>query len=158
MDDYNNRVHKTIGMFPIDASDPDNEVIAYLHMYPKKEERKVKKSQFSVGDDVRISRVKDIFEKGMEPNFSYEVFKIDKVLDTNPATYKIKDYHGEVIQGSFYSQELLKTKLPDYYEVKEVLKTRKVGKKKQSYVSFVGWPKSYNDWIDDDNMYDIPTK
>ena len=94
----------------------------------------------------------------MEKNFSYEVFKIDKVLDTDPVTYKLKDYHGEVLEGSFYSQELLKTKLPDYYEVEKVLETNKVGKKQKSFVKFVEWNKSYNAWIDDDNMYKKPKK
>ena len=158
LDEYNNRVHKTTGMSPIDASDPDNEVVVYLHMYPKEEERKSQKSKFSVGDDVRISRVKNIFEKGMEPNFSHEVFKIDKVLDTDPITYKIKDYYNEVIAGSFYSNELLKTKLPDYYEVEKVISERKVGKKKEYLVKFVGWPKKFNMYLSEDQMYDIPTK
>ena len=39
-----------------------------------------------------------------------------------------------MIEGSFYEPELLKTKLPEYYEVESVLETRKVGKKKQSFV------------------------
>ena len=158
LDMYNNRFHKTIKMSPIDASDHKNETIVYHNIYPENKQKKIKKSQFSVGDDVRISRVKGIFEKEMENNFSYEVFKIDKILDTDPVTYKLKDYNREVLEGSFYSQELLKTKLPDYYEVEKVLEAKKVGKKQKSFVKFVGWNKSYNAWIDDDNMYDIPTK
>ena len=156
--DYNNRFHSSIGMSPTDASEAENEVDAYIHMYPTKDTIKKKKPRFAVGDEVRISRVKGIFEKGMENNYSYEVFKISKVLDTQPTTYHLTDYNDDLIEGSFYEQELLKTKVPDYYEVESVLDTRKVGKKKQSFVKFVGWNKTFNMWLNDDDMYDIPKK
>jgi hypothetical protein len=35
-----------------------------------------------------------------------EIFVIEKVLDTDPVTYKIKDLKDEEITGSFYEQEL----------------------------------------------------
>ena len=50
-----------------------------------------------------MAEVKDKFEKGYEPNFSYEVFTIKDVLKTTPPTYKTVDYFG----GSFYEKELL---------------------------------------------------
>ena len=37
-------------------------------------------------------------------------FQISKIHLTIPVTYKITDYNGEEIQGSFYEQELQKTK------------------------------------------------
>ena len=39
-----------------------------------------------------------------------EIFKISNIQLTIPVTYKITDYNGEEIQGSFYEQELQKTK------------------------------------------------
>ena len=63
-----------------------------------------------------------------------------------------------MIEGSFYEPELLKTKLPEYYEVESVLETRKVGKKKEYLVKFVGWPKKFNTFVKEEDMYDIPTK
>ena len=35
-----------------------------------------------------------------------KIFVIEKVLNTNPVTYKINDLKGEEIKGSFYEQEL----------------------------------------------------
>ena len=61
---------------------------------------------FKVGDKVRISAYKGIFTKGYKANWTNEIFVIDKVLDTKPITYKIKDLKGEDITGCFYSQEL----------------------------------------------------
>ena len=50
------------------------------------------------------------FEKGYTSNFTQEIFVIEKVLQTNPITYKIKDLNNEEIIGSFYEKELQKTK------------------------------------------------
>ena len=52
--------------------------------------------------------MKKSFEKGYTPNWSEEIFVIDKLLDTSPVTYTIKDLKGENIQGSFYEPELQK--------------------------------------------------
>jgi len=154
---YNQKYHSTIGMSPIDASDPTNEVQAYNNMYRAGKELKKKKhvAKFKVGDNVRISRIKEKFEKGHEPNFSYEVFTIEKVLPTSPITYKLKDYDGDVLEGSFYESELLKTTVPDYYLVEKILKTRKLGNKKQSFVKFLGWPAKFNMWLDSDQITEL---
>ena len=37
-----------------------------------------------------------------------EIFTIDKVQDTKPITYLLKDTNNEEIKGCFYSQELQK--------------------------------------------------
>ena len=47
-----------------------------------------------------------VFDKGYTPNWTEEIFVIDKVLPTKPVTYSIVDLTGESIKGSFYEQEL----------------------------------------------------
>ena len=81
-----------------------------------------------------------------------------KKMVTIPITYNLVDYNGDQIDGSFYSQELLKTETPEYYEIDKILKTRNVGKKKEMYVSFLGWNKKFNTWITEDQIYDVPKK
>ena len=44
-------------------------------------------------------------------NWSKEIFIVDKVNDTVPYTYNLKDLNNEEIIGSFYDKELQKTKL-----------------------------------------------
>ena len=51
-----------------------------------------------------------MFDKGYTPNWTEEVFVIDKILLTKPVTYRIVDLLGEEIKGSFYEKELQKTK------------------------------------------------
>ena len=100
---YNNTKHSTIKMKPIDIK--DNNKRKYI------DEHNEKRSRFKVGDRVRISKFKNIFAKGYSPNWSKEIFIVDKINDTVPYTYNLKDLNGEEIIGSFYDKELQKTKL-----------------------------------------------
>ena len=65
--------------------------------------------KFLIEDNVRITKKKNLFDKGYTQRWTEEVFKISKILLTIPVTYKITDYNGVEIQGSFYEQELQKT-------------------------------------------------
>ena len=98
---YNNTKHSTIKMKPIDVK---NNKRVYI------DEHNEKVSKFKVGDRVRISRYKNIFAKGYAPNWSSEIFIVDKLNDTVPYTYNLKDLNDEEIIGSFYDKELQKTK------------------------------------------------
>ena len=99
--EYNNTVHRTIKMKPIDfISDSYAE---YNEDFNKN------KPTFKVGDRVRISKYENIFAKGYTQNWSEEVFIISKIKNTVPWTYVISDVNGEPITGSFYEKELQKT-------------------------------------------------
>ena len=97
---YNNTKHSTIKMKPIDVK---NNKRVYI------DEHNEKDSKFKVGDRVRISRYKNIFAKGCIPNWSKEIFIADKINDTVPYTYNLKDLNDEEIIGSFYDKELQKS-------------------------------------------------
>ena len=100
---YNNTKHSTIKMKAIDVGDNNKRV--YI------DEHNEKDSKFKVGDRVRISRYKNIFAKGYAPNWSSEIFIVDKINDTVPYTHNLKDLSDEEIIGGFYDKELQKTKL-----------------------------------------------
>ena len=100
--EYNNTKHNTIKMKPIDVEDNKRVYI---------DEHNEKDSRFKVGDRARISKFKNIFAKGYTPNWSKEIFIVDKINDTVPYTYNLKDLNDEEIKGSFYDRELQKTKL-----------------------------------------------
>ena len=90
---YNNTKHSTIKMKPIDIGDNNKRV--YI------DEHNEKDSRFKVGDRVRISKFKNIFAKGYTPNWRSEIFIVDKINDTVPYTYNLKDLNDEEILGSF---------------------------------------------------------
>ena len=64
---------------------------------------------YFLGDNVRMSKYKNIFAKCHVPNWSEEVFVIEKVKSTMPWTYIISDFNGEEFFGTFYKKELQKT-------------------------------------------------
>ena len=102
VNEYNNTKHNTIKMKPKDVRDNKRVYI---------DEHNEKDSRFKVVDRVRISKFKNIFAKGYTPNWSKEIFIVDKINDTVPYMYNLKDLNDEKIIGSFYDRELQKTKL-----------------------------------------------
>jgi len=68
--------------------------------------------KFKVGDRVRISLVKGKFDKGFQARWSLDIYEITAIKQTNPYTYKLylPSTH-ENLDGSFYEQELQKTRL-----------------------------------------------
>ena len=73
------------------------------------EEIKDKDPKFKVGDNVRISKYKNIFAKGYLPTWFEEVFLITKNKNFVLWTYVISDLKGEEIVGTFHEKELQKT-------------------------------------------------
>ena len=135
VDKYNNRVHRTIKMKPIDViSDSYAEYI---------EDFNITNPKFKVGDHVRASKYKNIFAKWYTQNWLDEVFVVTKIKNTVPWTYMISDLNGEKIAGSFYEKELQETS-------QEKFRTEKVIKRKgdQLYVKWKGYDNSSNNWID----------
>ena len=72
------------------------------------EDSNKKDPKFKVGDHVRISKYKNIFDKGYNPNWSEEVFVVNKIKKTIPWTYVTSELNGEEITGRFYEEELQK--------------------------------------------------
>ncbi|XP_030750269.1 uncharacterized protein LOC115878055 [Sitophilus oryzae] len=140
-EDYNDTKHRTIGMKPKNVdSNSEKKLLDGVYSHIKV----AGKSKFKVGDTVRISKQKHLFEKGYTPNWTTELFKVSKVKITNPVTYLLEDYQGNPISGGFYEEELQKTKQPEIYLVEQVLK--KKGNK--ILVKWLGFDKSHNSWID----------
>ena len=133
---YNNTKHSSIKMTPTEASKKNNEGTVYFNLYGEMNQLS-SKPKFRVGDNVRISKCKrNVFDKGYTPNWTEEVFMIDKIQHTKPITYKLKDQNDEEIQGSFYEPELLKSE-QDVFRIDKII--RKDHKKKQALVKWKGY-------------------
>ena len=108
LDEYNSKtIHHTIQMTPVDARKPQNKMKLqnrYSNIY-KEYNPTNRTSQFanynnnnnnlSVGDHVCISAYKGIFDKEYKKNWTIEIFTINKVQDTKPITYLLKDKNNE---------------------------------------------------------------
>ena len=131
---YNNTVHSTIKMKPIEVTSDS---------YAKYNEESNKKSpKYKFGDHVRISKYKNIFVKGYIPNWSEEIFIVSKIKNTVSWTYVINDLNGEEITGSFYEKELQKTNQKEF-RIEKVLKR----KGDRLYVKWKRYDNRFNSWI-----------
>jgi len=103
--------------------------------------------KLKVGDKVRITRKKGVFEKGYTARCTEEVFTVSEVRYIDPITYKIVDYNNEEIKGSFYEQELQKA-------TQELLRIEKIINKKgnKSLVKWLGYPDTFNSWVDNSDL------
>ena len=151
VEDYNNTVHTSIKMTPIEASKKKNELTVWRNLYPDRyKTHNLRTPKFSVGDEVRITKKKKVFEKGYTTKWTEEMFTIKKIQNTNPITYKLEDLQGEEIKGSFYEQELQKTD-QQIYRIEKIIKKEK-GK---SLVKWKGYSDKFNSWVDNKDLIDL---
>ncbi|KAL4083509.1 hypothetical protein QTP88_028825 [Uroleucon formosanum] len=106
---YNNTKHRTIKCTPNEARMDTNRIKFNTCINSET----LYKPKFKVNDKVRKSKYKHIFSKGYTPNWTTEIFTVSKVLQTNPATYQLKDGSDNIILGGFYEQEIKLTNFPD---------------------------------------------
>ena len=141
-------------MTPEEASRKENEDRVYLNLYGEEISQK-SVPKFKVGDKVRISKYKrKIFDKGYTPNWTEEIFVIDKIQYTNPITYKIKDLNRENIIGIFFNQELSRAK-QEVFRIENILKRDK--KHGKALIKWSGYNNEFNSWIDLNDIENINT-
>lgn len=141
---YNQSRHRTTKFKPNEVNGSNAHLVMNNIKLAQVKSKKQDKIKFKLGDFVRISKYKSIFEKGYTPNWSTEIFKINKIKNTHPVTYQIEDLRNQVILGSFYNYELQKTKYPDTFLIEKILKK----KGEMLFVKWLGLSEAENSWID----------
>ena len=143
---YNNKVHSTIGMSPVAASKEENSVKVSKNNEKRRGSLRKGVKKFVVGDTVRISRTKLLFERGFHPNWTEEIFTVVNVNNTVPITYKLKDSSGEALDGSFYNEELQKT-TQQIYRIEKVIRRKNINGVEHVLVKWMGYNEKFNQWI-----------
>ena len=152
---YNHSVHRMIGQRPVDVV-PDR-----VDEMREREYRRRKpprgKDDVRVGDKVRISKVKTVFAKGYLPNWTEEIFTVLEVNDKfTPLTYKLKDYQGDIIEGSFYREEIEPIiKEDDVYLVEREIRQRQRQGVRWVLVKWLGYLETMNSWIPQSEMVSL---
>ena len=146
---YNDKVHSTIKMTPKEASRDITRGKVYFNII-----RKQNKSRTSIkykkGHKVRISKYKRHFEKRYTPNWTEEIFTIDKINMTNPLTYQVRDLNNEKILGSFYTRELSPAN-QNIFRIEKVIKR----KNKMALVKCIGYSDKHNSWVPFSDLINI---
>jgi len=109
VESYNKRVHRMIGMSPIEAEKPKNSFKIRYRMTKEYNKVKKQKVKYTIGDRVRISLEKNKFSRGHHVQSTEEIFTIYHIKTKLPIPiYYLKDADGEKIKGGFYAFELAK--------------------------------------------------
>ena len=100
---YNNIIHHSTKMTPIQASKTSNEKIVYNNLQDQRLKRQPK---FKLGQLVRTADIKQVFSKGDSTNWSYKLYAITGIVHDTIPSYRI-DYLPE----RYNENLLLPTKL-----------------------------------------------
>lgn len=167
---YNNKPHKSI-LYRTPASIQEKDSLLWKSIYIDvlknkkviKRERPSKLSKprpfrLKVGDYVRLSYIKHPFDRTYQQRWTNEIFVIvGRYRSQNVNLYKVNDWAGEVVTGTWYYSELQKVAVTQdqFWKIDKILKTRKFRGRKQHLVSYVGWPSKYNSWVNAKDIKDI---
>ena len=161
---YNQTHHRTIGMAPAKVTKAKETSIWWRMYWPKndlviRKTKKVRKPfKFKVGDKVRLSHLRNPFTREYDERWTGEIFTIaQKILRGGLPLYRVKDYDGDEIKGTFYQSELQKVDVrdDDMWKVENIIKTKGKGRNKEYYVKWLNWPKKFNFWIRASDITDL---
>ena len=108
LEKYKNRVHTTTKTTPFEANNTAK-LASHKPIDPPTFINKPKQPKLQVGDYERVPDKRNIYSKGYTTNWSRELFKIEKINNTNPVTHFLVDKNNEQIKGKYYEQELLRS-------------------------------------------------
>ena len=150
---YNHHYHRTLGMSPLQAmKQTENDL--FNKLYPAHSEHPDK---IKVGDFVVINTAKSLFDRGVAPKWTREVYKVSDVdVRTPRASYKLHYIEGEDIQGWFVSDQLQKAADPDQQPlyVEKILKRRRINGVDQVFVKLFSWGDKFSSWVDKKQLKD----
>ena len=100
---YNNRIHPSTKLTPIQASLRKNEGFVYKNLLDK---RKKVKPKFQINDLVRTANLKRTFSKSDTTNWSYKLYKITEIINDTIPSYKIDNLKERYNESSLKKTEL----------------------------------------------------
>ena len=141
---YNHTYHTSIKRTPASVN-AENQEEVWLTLYGDVNMRKPK---LKIGDKVRISKNRRAFAKSHLPGWTEELFIVHQAYSGDPPFYKIKDLNNEILDGTFYAEELQKIyKTDGIFKIESILKKRKRKKQQEYLVKWSGYPATFNSWI-----------
>lgn len=156
VDSYNKSFHRSIGMAPADVR-KEHERHIWYRLYGAADKLRLKSSKNTpqAGEVVRISRWKGTFEKGYAPNWSDELFNVNRVVKHPVPMFELRDAKDEPIEGRFYSKELQLVRRGEYAVEKVLAERKRPDGVREILVKWEGWPATYNSWVEKSTLRDM---
>ena len=154
---YNETHHRSIEMAPEDVDrSVDDEVRRRLALKWKRPPPTAQKGPdaIRVGDSVRIAVARATFRKGYLPTWTEEIFTVAEKKKTRPPTFRLQDYGGDFLEGTFYLQELQKVppEKDRVYRIEKVVRRRTRKGRRELLVKWSGYPATFNSWIGEEEL------
>ncbi|KAK3086722.1 hypothetical protein FSP39_022498 [Pinctada imbricata] len=111
---------------------------------------KPKPYTLKIGDQVRITHLKRVFQRDYDQTYTEEVFIIkSRHISQGIPIYKLLDMMDEPILGSFYANELQKVTKDEntVWRIEKILKEKKTKDRTEVKVRWAGWPNKFDSWI-----------
>jgi hypothetical protein len=159
------------GMLPSEVNEDTQEEVGYRAYLErtKRDKPRIKQAtasakkpkspyKFKVNDKVRITHLRHTFQREYEQKWTGEIFIIQRRYVSQGITvYKLKDFLGEPISGTFYAQELQKVNKSErnLWKVDKILKERKINGVPHVLVSWDQWPSKFNSYVKKSDIQEI---
>ena len=150
VDALNHTRCRVTGMRPVDMTERNWQPV-WHRLYAESYSPEKIDGRYVPGTTVRIDVAKGPFAKGYLPNFSQEIFKVNRVRAGNPTTYALEDQKGEPILGKFYAPNFSKAQLA-VKRIANVWETRKRRGTTEYYVSWVDENPQDRQWITEQQL------
>ena len=158
---YNHTVHRSLGDKPsaiTKAKQGESSLQQYLLRQTKSQKQKhTRKFRFKVGQTVRISHVRSLFDREYSQKWTGELFKIHtRFRREGVPVYTLIDWDKERVKGTFYEPEIQAVNVDESieYQIEKILKRRTKNKRKEVLVRCLHWPKKYDSWIREEDVKD----
>ena len=174
VESYNNTWHHGIRAKPVDVNEKNEKRLWWQMYWPEEnvkekkihQKRKSKRKinfKFEIGDQVRISVTRKAFDREYDQRWTGEVFIVKSrfMREGNIPMYKINDYGGSPMTGSYYENEMQKispVSKEDLFVISEILDSKIEDNVKYVKVSYRYWPAKYNRWIKESIIKDLTKK
>ena len=114
-------------------------------LYGQRLDQKTPPLKFQVCDRVRLNKKHRPFKKSYLPGWTDEVFVVTHVRRHPVVTYRLSEWDGAPIKGTFYEPDVQKVQVSDdlLFLVEKVLKR----KGRNVFVRWKVWPAKYDSWI-----------
>lgn len=162
LEGYNARVHRAHGLAPQEVTPLNSETVwRRLYQDGRDSQEMIKRRLndathhlLAVDSAVRIAKYKKMFSKGYRQGWTDEVFYVAEVNSTLPTTYRLGDFNGEVLDGSFYRRELQHID-PELYLIEKIVRTRRRANVTEHLIKWKGYPVTANTWIRKDMLINL---